>query len=177
MKCLSSEISLVVILLNLVTVIVFATPGQNTVLAGKKVHSFHLPSVLKEGTDVRPREILFTAKYPGDIEIDVTWKPVRKKLNITLYDQDGKSLISKMGKSPVRIVYKYTQEHFEKAEILGNVFRVEISQSPFKTINGSVEIRFPDKKVVEHDDVINTRGPFGTFIEEEDEKKEEGSNN
>jgi hypothetical protein len=153
-------------------VIALTTQGQNVVLAGKEVHSFHLPSVLKEGTDVRSREILFTAKYPGDIEIDISWEPDGKKLNITLYDQDGKSLISKKNKSPVHIVYNYTKDHFDKAEILGNVFMVEISQSPFKTINGSVKISTPDMKVIEKDDVINTRGPYGTFIEEG--KKDDG---
>ena len=161
-----------VVLLNLIIVIAFTTHGQNIVLAGKEVHSFLLPSVLKQGSDVRPREILFTAKYPGDIEVYVSWKPDGKKLNITLYDQDGKSIISKKDKSPVHIVYKYTQDHFDKAKILGNVFRVGISQSPFKTINGNVEISTPDMKIIEKDDVINTRGPYGTFIEE-DEKKED----
>ncbi len=164
--------SIFVILLNSIIVIAFTTHGQNIAFAGKEVHSFHLPSVLKQGSDVRPREILFTAKYPGDIEVEVSWKPDGKKLNITLYDQDGKSLINKRDKSPVHIVYKYTQDCFEKAKILGNVFRVGIAQSPFKTINGSVEISTPDMKIIEKDDVINTRGPYGTFIEE-DEKKED----
>ncbi len=163
---------LLVMLLNFIIVIAFFTPGKNIALAGKEVRSFKLPSVLKQGSDVRPRDILFTAKSPGDIEIDVSWEPDGKKLNITLYGMDGKSLISKKDKSPVHIVYKYTQEHFEKAEIQGNVFRVGISKSPFKTINGSVEISTPDKKVIEKDDAINTRGPYGTFIEE-DEKKED----
>ncbi len=173
MGYLSFKRSLFVICLNFIIVIAFTTSGQKIALAGKKVHSFHLPSVLKQDSDVRPREILFTAKYPGDIEVDVSWEPKRKKLNITLYDQEGKSLISKKDKSPVHIVYNYTQEHFEKAEILGNVFRVGISQSPFKTVNGSVKISTPDMRVIEKDDVINTRGPYGTFIEEE--KKEEGN--
>ncbi len=159
--------------------VVFATPGKNIVLAGKEVRSFQLPSVLKQGSDVRPREILFTAKYPGDIEVDVSWEPEGKKLKITLYNQEGKSLISKKGKSPVHIVYNYTQEHFEKAKIRGNVFRVGISQSPFKTVNGSIEISTPEKKLIEKDDVINTRGPYGTFIEveerEEDEQEKEDS--
>ncbi len=154
--------------------VAFDTLGQNFVLAGKEVRSFRLPSVLKKGSDVRPREILFTAKYPGEIEVDVSWVPDGKKLNITLYSQDGKSLISKKDKSPVHIVYNYTQEHFEKAKILGNVFRVGISQSPFKTVDGSVKISTPDMKVIEKDNVINTRGPYGTFIKE-DEKEEEYS--
>ncbi len=172
MKNLSFKRLPITILLSLILVIASRIHGQNIVLAGKEVRSFSLPSVLKQGSDVRPREILFTVKYPGDIEINVSWKPDGKKLDITLYDQGGKSLISKKNKSPVHIVYKYTQDNFDKAKILGNVFRVGISQSPFKTINGSVEISTPDMKAIEKDIVINTRGPFGTFIEE-DEKKED----
>jgi hypothetical protein len=173
MGYLSIKRSFFVILLTLIIVIALTTQGQNVVLAGKEVHSFQLPSVLKQGSDVRPREILFTAKYPGDIEVDVSWEPDGKKLNITLYDQDGKSLISKKDESPVHIVYKYTQEHFDKAEILGNVFRVGIAQSPFRTINGSVEIITPEEKEIEKDDGINTRGPYGTFIEEDDDNEQE----
>ncbi len=154
--------------------IVFTTIDQKNVLAGKNVHSFHLPSVLKQGSDVRPREILFTVKYPGDIKVDASWEPGEKELTITIYDQDGKSLVSKKDESPVHLVYTYTQEHFKKARFLGNSFRVGISQSPFKTINGSVKIITPGKKVIQEDDSINTRGPYGTFIEEE---KEEDSEN
>ena len=161
-------------LLNIAIVIVFATFCQKNVLAGKNVHSFHLPSVLKQGSDVRPREILFTVKYPGDIKVDASWEPGEKELTITIYDQDGKSLVSKKDESPVHLVYTYTQEHFKKARFLGNSFRVGISQSPFKTINGSVKIITPGKKVIQEDDSINTRGPYGTFIEEE---KEEDSEN
>ena len=163
----------IVILLSLIIVIAFRIHGQNIALAGKEVRSFQLPSVLKQGSDVRPREILFATKYPGNIEVDVSWKPDGKKLNITLYDQEGKSLISKKGKSPVHIIYSYTQEHFDKARILGNVFRLGISQSPFKTVKGSVKISTPDEKVIEKDEVIDTRGPYGTFIDE-DEEKEDG---
>ena len=90
-----------------------------------------------------------------------------RKLRITLYDQEGNSLISKKDVSPVHLVYEYTEEHFKKAKYLGNTFRIEILKSPFKTINGSVEIITPDKKPVEKDDSPNTRGPFGTFAEEE----------
>ncbi len=161
-------------LLNIAIVIVFATFCQKNVLAGKNVHSFHLPSVLKQGSDVRPREILFTVKYPGDIKVDASWEPGEKELTITIYDQDGKSLVSKKDKSPVHLVYTYTQEHFEKARLLGNSFRVGISQSPFKTINGNVKIITPGKKIIQEDGSINTRGPYGTFIEEE---KEEDSEN
>ncbi len=174
MSCLLFKRTFFLALLNIAVVIVFATFWQKNVLAGKDVHSFQLPSVLKQGSDVRPREILFTVKYPGDIKVDASWEPGEKELTITIYDQDGKSLVSKKDKSPVHLVYTYTQEHFKKARFLGNSFRVGISQSPFKTINGSVNIVTPGKKVIQEDDSINTRGPYGTFIEEE---KEEDSEN
>jgi len=173
MSYLLSKRKCLVVLLNIAMVVVFATIDQKNVLAGKVVHSFYLPSVLKQGSDVRAREILFTAKYPGVIEADASWEQAKKKLTITLYDQEGKSLISKKGRSPVHLVYTYTQEQFEKAKILGNTFRVGISQSPFRTINGSVKISIPDKKVIEEDDTLDTRGPYGTFIEEEGEEEEE----
>ncbi len=166
MSCLLFKRTFFLALLNIAMVIVFATFWQKNVLAGKNVQSFHLPSVLKQGSDVRPREILFTVKYPGDIKVDASWEPGERELTITIYDQDGKSLVSKKDESPVHLVYTYTQEHFKKARILGNSFRVGISQSPFKTINGSVKIITPGKKVIEEDDSINTRGPYGTFIEE-----------
>ena len=174
MSCLLFKRTFFLALLNIAMVIVFATFWQKNVLAGKNVQSFHLPSVLKQGSDVRPREILFTVKYPGDIKVDTSWEPGEKELTITIYDQDGKSLVSKKDESPVHLVYTYTQEHFKKARFLGNSFRVGISQSPFKTINGSVKIITPGKKVIQEDDSINTRGPYGTFIEEE---KEEDSEN
>ncbi len=174
MSCLLFKRTFFLALLNIAIVIVFATFCQKNVLAGKNVHSFQLPSVLKQGSDVRPREILFTVKYPGEIKVDASWEPGEKELTITIYDQDGKSLVSKKDESPVHLVYTYTQEHFKKARFLGNSFRVGISQSPFKTINGSVKIITPGKKVIEEDDSINTRGPYGTFIEEE---KEEDSEN
>ena len=174
MSCLLFKRTFFLALLNIAMVIVFATFWQKNVLAGKNVHSFHLPSILKQGTDVQPREILFTAEYPGDIKIDASWEPSEKELTITIYDQDGKSLVSKKDESPICLVYKYSKDRFKKAKILGNTFRVGISQSPFKTINGSVKITTPGKKVIQEDDSINTRGPFGTFIEEE---KEEDSEN
>ena len=153
-------------------VIVFATFCQKNVQAGKNIHSFHLPSVFKQGSDVRNREISFAVKYPGDIKIDASWevdhkKPKARKLRITLYAQEGNSLISKKDVSHVHLVYEYTEEHFKKAKYLGNTFRIEILKSPFKTINGSVKIITPDKKVVEKDDSPGIRGPFGTFAEEE----------
>jgi hypothetical protein len=160
------------VLLNIAMVIVFATIDQKNILAGKVVHSFYLPSVLKQGSDVRPREILFTAKYPGVIEADASWEPDEKKLTITLYDQEGKSLVSKKGRSPVHLVYTYSPEDFNKAKFLGNSFRIGIAQSPFRTINGSVKISTPEKIVIEKDDSINIRGPYGTFIEEERVKEE-----
>ncbi|MBC8556041.1 MAG: hypothetical protein H8D23_41030 [Candidatus Brocadiales bacterium] len=159
------------VLLSIAIVVIFATIGQKNVLAGEVVHSFYLPSILKQGTDVYPREIRFTAKYPGVIEADASWEPVERELTITLYDQEGKSLASKKGVSPVHLVYTYTQEHLNKAKLLGNSLKVGISQSPFKTINGSVKIRIPGKKVLEKDDSINVRGPYGTFIEEEEKEK------
>ncbi len=174
MSCLLFKRTFFLFLLNISMVIVFTTIDQKNVLAGENVHSFHLPSVLKQGSDVRPREILFTVKYPGDIKVDASWEPGEKELTITIYDQDGKSLVSKKDESPIRLVYKYSKDRFKKAKILGNTFRVGISQSPFRTINGSVEISTPGKIVIEEDDSINTRGPYGTFIEEE---KEEDSEN
>ena len=175
MSYLLSKRTFLVVLLNIGMVVVFATIDQKNVLADKVIHSFFLPSVFKQGSDLRPREILFTAKYPGVIEADASWEQAKKKLTITLYDQEGKSLVSKKGRSPVHLVYRYSQEQFEKAKIIGNTFRVGISQSPFRTINGSVKISIPDKKVIEEDDTLDTRGPYGTFIEEETEeaKKEE----
>ena len=92
-----------------------------------------------------------------------------RKLRITLYDLEGNSLVSKKDVSPVHLVYEYTEEHFKKAKYLGNTFKIEISKSPFKTINGSINIITPDKKIIKEDDSINTRGPFGTFVEEEKE--------
>ncbi len=173
MSYLLSQRTCLAVLLNIAMVVVFATIGQKNVLADKVVHSFYLPSVFKQGSDVRAREILFTAKYPGVIEADASWEQAKKKLTITLYDQEGKSLVSKKGRSPVHLVYKYSQEQFEKAKNLGNTFRVGISQSPFRTINGSVKISTPDKKVIEQDDTLDTRGPYGTFIEEEKEEEKE----
>lgn len=174
MYCLLIKRTFFLFLLIISMVLVFTTIDPKNVLAGKNVHSFYLPSILKQGTDVQPREILFTAKYPGDIKVDASWEPGERELTITIYDQEGKSLVSKKDVSPVHLVYTYTQEHFKKARFLGNSFRVGISQSPFKTINGSVKIITPGKKAIQEDDSINTRGPYGTFIEEE---KEEDSEN
>ena len=174
MYCLLRKRTFFLFLLNIAMVIVFATFCQKNVQAGKNIHSFHLPSVFKQGSDVRNREISFAVKYPGDIKIDASWevdhkKPKARKLRITLYDQEGNSLISKKDVSHVHLVYEYTEEHFKKAKYLGNTFKIEISKSPFKTINGSINIINPDKKIIKEDDSINTRGPFGTFVEEEKE--------
>ena len=98
---------------------------------------------------------------------------MERELTITLYDQEGKPLASKKGVSPVHLDYTYTQLQLNKAKILGNTLKVGVSKSPFKTINGSIKIRIPDKKVIEEDDSINVRGPFGTFKEEKVEDKEE----
>ncbi len=171
MSCLLFKRSFFVFLLSIAIVIVFTTLNQKNVLAEKDVHSFYLPSVFKAGSDVRSREILFTAKYPGVIKVDASWEPGKKKLTITLYDQNGKSLVSKKDKSPVHLVYKYSQERFKKAKILGNTFRVGISQSPFRTINGTIKINTPGKKGIEKDDSTDTRGPYGTFVEEKDSEE------
>ena len=173
MYCLLRKGTFFLLLLNISVVIVFATFCQKNVLAGKNVHSFHLPSVFKQGSDVRNREISFDVKYPGDIKVDASWEPGEKELTITIYDQEGKSLMSKKDVSPVRLVYTYTQEHFNKARFLGNSFRVGISQSPFETINGSVKIITPGKKATQEEDPINARGPFGTLVEEETEDDSE----
>ena len=173
MSCLLFKRTFFVVLLNIAMVIVFATLGQKNVLAGENVHSFYLPSILKQGSDVRPREILFDVKYPGDIKVDASWEPGESELTITIYDQDGKSLVSKKAVSPVHLVYTYTQEHFKKARFLGNSFEVGISQSPFKTINGKVKIHTPGKKAIEKDYAPGIRGPFGTYIDEEKEEEEE----
>ena len=172
MYCLLRKKTFFLFSLTIAMVIVFATFSQKNVLAGKNVHSFHLPSVFKQGSDVRNREISFDVKYPGDIKIDASWgldhkKPLVRKLRITLYDQEGNSLVSKKDVSPVHLVYTYTQEHFNKARFLSNTFRIEISKSPFKTINGSVEIITPGKKATQEKDPIIARGPFGTLVEEE----------
>ncbi len=175
MYCLLRKRTFFLFLLTIAIVIVFATFSQKNVLAGKNVFSFHLPSVFKQGSDVRNREISFAVKYPGNIKIDASWKvdrkkPKAKKLRITLYDQEGNSLVSKKGISPVHLVYEYTEEHFNKARFLGSTFKIEISKSPFKTINGSVKIITPGKKATPEKDPINARGPFGTLVEEETEE-------
>ncbi len=151
--------------------VIFATIGQKNVLAGEVVHSFYLPSILKQGTDVYPREVRFIAKYPGVIEADASWEPVERELTITLYVQEGKPLASKKGVSPVHLDYTYTRLQLNKAKILGNTLKVVVSKSPFKTINGSIKICIPDKIAIEEDNSINVRGPFGTFKEEKVEEE------
>ncbi len=178
MYCLLRKRTFFLFSLTIAMVIVFATFSQKNVLAGKNVHSFHPPSVFKQGSDVRNREISFDVKYPGDIKVDASWEVDRKKLKasklrITLYDQEGNPLASKKDVSPVHLVYEYTEEHFKKAKYLGNTYRIEISKSPFKTINGSVKIITPSKKVIQEKDPINARGPFGTLVEEETEEDSE----
>ncbi len=166
MSYLSHKRICLMVLLSIAMVVIFTTNSQKNVLADEIVHSFYLPSLLKQDTGVYPREVRFTAKYPGVIEADASWEPVERKLTITLYDQEGKPLASKKGGSPVHLTYTYTKEQLHKAKILGNTLKVGVSKSPFKTINGSIKIRTPGKKVVEEDDSINVRGPFGTFKEE-----------
>jgi hypothetical protein len=161
----------ITILFNISIIIVITTFYQGYVQAAKEERHFELTSVLKDATDTRPREMLFRAKHPGLIKIDVSWTPKDKKLSVTLYDQNKKSLVGKKGKSPLHLVYDYTQEHFKESKFLGNSFRVEISQSPFKSINGTVKIETPDKGVIEKEDKDVIRGPYGTFIDEEDSKE------
>jgi hypothetical protein len=96
-----------------------------------------------------------------------------RKLRITLYDQEGNPLVSKKDVSPVHLIYEYTEEHFKKAKYLGNTFKIEISKSSFKTINGSINIIAPGKKATQEEDPINARGPFGTLVEEETEDDSE----
>jgi len=91
---------------------------------------------------------------------------VERELTITLYDQEGKPLASKKGMSPVHLDYTYTQVQLNRAKILGNTLKVGLSKFHFKTISKRIKIRIHDKKVIEEDDSINVRGPFGTFKEE-----------
>jgi|APSaa5957512535_1039671.scaffolds.fasta_scaffold53810_2 hypothetical protein len=163
--------TLLVLLLNIVIMIVFTTRKQEDVLADENEHSFHLPSIFKHDNDLHSKEILFTAKYPGTINVNVSWEPCERKLTVTLYDQNGQSLISKKDESPLNLDYTYSQEHYEKAKFFGNTFRVGISPSLFKTLIGSVKISTPARKVVEGEDHEEVRGPFGTFIEEENPEK------
>jgi hypothetical protein len=154
------------VLLSIAVVVIFATIGKKNVQAGEVEHSFYLPSIFKQGIDEHLKEIRFAAKYPGVIEADAPWEPVERELTIMLYDQERKPLASKKGMSPVHLDYTYTQVQLNRAKILGNTLKVGLSKSPLKTISGSIKIRIPDKKVIEEDDSINVRGPFGTFKEE-----------
>ncbi len=153
-------------LLSIVLMVIFATISQKKVLAGEIERSFYIPSIFKQGTEEYLREIRFAAKYPGVIEADASWEPVERELTITLYDQEGKPLASKKGASPVHLAYTYTQMQLNRAKLLGNQLKIGVSKSRFKTISGSIKIRVPDKKVIEEEDSINVRGPFGTFKEE-----------
>jgi len=137
-------------------------------MAAKETRDFKLSSVLKDATDTRPREISFRAKHPGLIKLDVSWTPKDKKLTVTLYDQNKKSLLGKKARSPLYLTYDYTQEHFKESKFLGSTFRIKISQSPFISINGTVKIETPDKGIIEKEDHDVIRGPYGTFIDEED---------
>ncbi len=158
-------------LFNILIITAVTTLNHGYVTAAKETRDFKLSSILKDATDTRPREILFRAKHPGLIKIDVSWTPKDKKLTITLYDQNKKSLLVKKGRSPQYLSYDYTQEHFKESKFLGNSFRVEISQSPFKSIIGTVKIETPDKGIIEKEDKDVIRGPYGTFIDEEDNEE------
>ncbi len=173
MVYLSARRACLMALLCIAIVVIFATFSRKNVLAGTVEHSFYLPSVLKRGTDVYPRDIRFIVKYPGFIKADASWEPPERELTVTLYDQEGKPLVSQKGLSPLHLVYMYTKEKHKKARILGNSFRFGVSQSPFKSINGKVTISTPGKKEIDTDYAPGTRGPFGTYIDEEEEEKDE----
>jgi hypothetical protein len=160
--------SFIAFLFNISIITAFTTLDQGYIMAAKEVHNFQLSSGFKDATDMRPREILFVAKHPGVIKIDVSWTPKDKKLTLTLYDQNKKSLLGKKGRSPLYLTYDYTQEHFKESKFLGSTFRINISQSPFISINGTVKIETPDKEIIEKEDHDVVRGPYGTFIDEED---------
>jgi len=160
-----------VFLFNILIITAVTTLNQESATAAKEVQDFKLSSVLKDATDTRPREILFRAKHPGLIKIEVSWTPENKKLTLTLYDQNKKSLLVKKGRSPQYLSYDYTQEHFKESKFLGNSFRVEISQSPFKSIIGTVKIETPEKGVADKEEQDVIRGPYGTFIDKEDSEK------
>jgi hypothetical protein len=160
--------SFIAFLFNISIIIAFTTLNQGYIMAAKEVHNFQLSSGFKDATDMRPREILFVAKHPGVIKIDVSWIPKDKKLTVTLYDQNKKSLLGKKARSPLYLTYDYTKEHFKESKLLGSTFRIKISQSPFISINGTVKIETPDKGITEKEDHDVVRGPYGTFIDEED---------
>ncbi len=146
----------------------FASTDPVLSSAAEEHHHFELTSGLKDSTDMRPREIIFTVEYPGRIEIDASWKPSNKKLTVTLYDQESKAIVGKKGRSPIHIVYDYDRDNFEKSKNLGNSFRVEISQSLFRSLSGNVKIITPAKTDIDEEDHDIIRGPYGTFIEERD---------
>ncbi len=163
--------SFIAFLFNISIITAFTTLDQGYIMAAKEVHNFQLSSGFKDATDMRPREILFVAKHPGLIKIDVSWTPKYKKLTVTLYDQNKKSFLIKKGKSPQYLSYDYTQEHFKESKFLGSSFRVEISQSPFISIIGTVKIETPEKGAADKEDQDVIRGPYGTFIDEEDSEE------
>lgn len=134
--------------------------------AAEELHHFALTSGLKDSTDMRPREIIFQVENPGRIEIDATWKPGNKKLTFTLYDQTSKAVVGKKEKSPLHLIYDYNKDNFENATHFGSSFRLQISQSLFRSISGNVTIVTPDKKDIDEEDHDITRGPYGTFMKE-----------
>ena len=160
--------SFIMFLFHVSIILALTNLYHGSVLAAKEVHHFKLTSGFKDATDMRPREILFMPKYPGLIKIDASWTPADKKLTITLYDQEKNSLVAKKDKSPVNIVYEYSREHYKKSKTLGSSFMVEISQSPYKSINGTVEIETPDKVKIEEEEHDEVRGPYGVFKKEKD---------
>ena len=163
---LSKRYFTILFLFSIKLALICAGPAYS--FAAVEVHRFELTSGFKDSTDMRPREIIFKVEYPGLIEIDTSWTPRNRKLSITLYDQEGKALIGEKDKSPLHLAYDYDNDHFEKAKHFGGSFRVEISQSVFRSISGNVKIKTPGKKIVEEEKHDIIRGPYGTFIDEEE---------
>ena len=68
------------------------------------------------------------------------------------------------------ILFTNTRKNISKKQNTSAIpSRLRFQNLLFKTINGSINIITPDKKIIKEDDSINTRDPFGTFVEEEKE--------
>ncbi len=155
------------IFLSLLTItLLFVSIGPEYGSAAEEIHHFELTSGLKDTTGMRPKEIIFTAEYPGRIEVEVSWKPGGKKLTVTLYDQAKNPIAGKKEKSPLHLAYVYDKDSFEKSKNLGHSFRVHISQSMLRSISGRVKILTPEKTDIDEEDRDTIRGPYGTFIDE-----------
>ncbi len=157
-----------VIFLSLISItLLFVSIDPEYGSAAEEIHHFELTSGLKDTTGMRPGEIIFTAEYPGRIEVEASWKPDGKKLTFTIYDPAGNPITGKKEKSPLHLVYDYDKDSFDKSKNLGHSFRVEISKSIFLSVRGSVKILTPEKTNIEEEKRDTIRGPFGTFIDEE----------